>query len=356
MRLTFVVALIVAGLGQTARAQPFHPEKLSAVCHQVLGRLGQLPGSSPYFTWVEQALYEASGADVDDDLELVRQKVKALFAKQLSLGRRDSRLYCDHAIAGLETTLLGFAVHTRKWNEVADMVRLGVDPNWVDPRTGRTALDDHAERLETYLVNTHRTGSPAGRTNFPPDVEELEQYWRLRDLGLRHKDELSDLGAELCPPGPEDAPAPGVPFTGKLATSGGGPSPQTIPGVRTVSAWQTACLINHLQHKLVRLAAMTDAEGIPGSYGVAWAASGDDFTGKAQLVLEEVARRVTGGGDEHKSRPIVVYCHHEKCLLSYNVLLRLRHAGFTHLYWLRAGLKDWKHRGLPLEPVRATLE
>ena len=31
-----------------------------------------------------------------------------------------------------------------------------------------------------------------------------------------------------------------------------------------------------------------------------------------------------------------------KCRLSYNALLRLTHAGFTQLYWLRNGTKDWK--------------
>ena len=31
-----------------------------------------------------------------------------------------------------------------------------------------------------------------------------------------------------------------------------------------------------------------------------------------------------------------------KCRLSYNALLRLTHAGFTQLYWLRNGTKEWK--------------
>jgi rhodanese-related sulfurtransferase len=151
-----------------------------------------------------------------------------------------------------------------------------------------------------------------------------------------------------CEATPADAPAPGVPFTGELSASGNGETPQAIPGVTTVSARQAACLINHLGGQMLVLEPMSAPVGIPGSLSVPWLAAGPPMEGNAQRTLDELLALYTrdSGG---KDRPILVYCHHVNCRLSYNAALRLLHAGQRRIYWLRDGGRAWEQAQMPLE-------
>ena len=48
-------------------------------------------------------------------------------------------------------------------------------------------------------------------------------------------------------------------------------------------------------------------------------------------------------------RPVIVYCHHEQCWMSYNLALRLIHLGYTNVLWLRSGWQGWLDAGyLPI--------
>lgn len=345
---TRLITFSLVVLCGSAFAQP-KTEPMKNACRRINGAMGQ--SGDDWDTWAHQILSEATGSKADEEEQVVRERVKALFKERLKKGPREPGFFCDNVVLGYETTLLGFAVWWSKWNEVHDLVRLGVDPSWVDPKSGKTALDEYLEKVQTLSENENRATSPYKRGTPEDVVESGGHYWKLRELGLRHAWELTQPSSPLCPASAEDAPAPGVPFTGELSEDGNGETPQEIPGVKTVSAWQTGCLINTFKDKLVRIAAMPVDEAIPGSYSVGWAGSGGTYDDKVQAAIETVARTLTLGGEGYKGRPILVYCHHVKCRLSYNALLRLKHAGFTQLYWLRNGTKEWKAKGMTLAPV-----
>ncbi len=48
-----------------------------------------------------------------------------------------------------------------------------------------------------------------------------------------------------------------------------------------------------------------------------------------------------------KSAPIVVYCNGPDCWKSYKASVTAIKAGYTHIYWYRAGFPDWKSKDLP---------
>lgn len=345
---TRLLAVSCALLCSSAFAQS-KTAPMKDACRRINNALGQ-PGSD-WDSWAQQILYEATGSKSDDEEQLVRDRVKALFRERLAKGQREPGFFCDDVVLGYQTTLLGFAVWWGKWQEVQELIRLGVDPSWVDPKSGKTALDEYLEKVDTYASADNRPTEPYRRGTAKDATDTVSHYWSLREMGMRHAWELPQSAAQLCPAGPEDAPAPGVPFTGELSEDGNGETPQEIPGVRTVSAWQAGCLINTFKDKLVRIAAMPIDEAIPGSYSVGWAGSGGTYDDKVQSAIETVGRTLTLGGEGYKARPILVYCHHVKCRLSYNALLRLKHAGFTQLYWLRNGTKEWKAKGMTIAPV-----
>ncbi|MDI4635170.1 hypothetical protein J7U46_19060 [Pelomonas sp. V22] len=49
-----------------------------------------------------------------------------------------------------------------------------------------------------------------------------------------------------------------------------------------------------------------------------------------------------------KDTPIVSYCSNRECWLSWNAALRLKQAGYEHVYWYRGGVDAWHAAGLPL--------
>jgi rhodanese-related sulfurtransferase len=159
------------------------------------------------------------------------------------------------------------------------------------------------------------------------------------------------------PAGPGNACVPQQPANARananrpvgLSSVMSGPTPESVPGATTVSPTQAACLYNVFKDALVVLDATQDDEGLPGAYRASWAAVGGSLSGDVQQVLEMQLRAVTGGDLD---RPILVYCHHSECFLSYNVALRTVRAGYRKVYWMREGIWGWLSLGLPVQPVR----
>jgi hypothetical protein len=82
------------------------------------------------------------------------------------------------------------------------------------------------------------------------------------------------------------------------------------------------------------------------------AAVGLDFRGNmagtfddaVQKRLDVKVRELTG---ENKKRPIVAMGFNVSFFDAYNLVLRLRHAGYATVYWYRGGREAWEVAGMP---------
>lgn len=50
-----------------------------------------------------------------------------------------------------------------------------------------------------------------------------------------------------------------------------------------------------------------------------------------------------------KNTPVIFYCNSGECWKSYKASKTALQAGYTKVYWLRGGIPEWKHNGLPVE-------
>ncbi len=150
-------------------------------------------------------------------------------------------------------------------------------------------------------------------------------------------DAACKLGADPKAPGDENYP-------GGLSPRGVGLTPQSLPGATTISAREAKCLIDRYGMDILVIAAVNDDDRLPGAVLGAEAAGLDPGI---QPMLAQFMTQTTGG---NKAHPVVVYCHHESCFLSYNVSLRLIQAGYTQVFWMRDGLSAWKKGGYALAP------
>ncbi|HYE47699.1 MAG TPA: rhodanese-like domain-containing protein [Caulobacter sp.] len=145
------------------------------------------------------------------------------------------------------------------------------------------------------------------------------------------------LGADPKAPGDDS-------YAGGLSARASGLTPQTLPGATTISAREAKCLVDQFGKDIMVIAAIDDEDRLPGAILGREAADTDPAI---QPLLAEYMAKATGG---NKAHPIVVYCHHESCFLSYNVSLRLVQAGYTQVFWMRDGLSAWKRGGYALAP------
>lgn len=51
----------------------------------------------------------------------------------------------------------------------------------------------------------------------------------------------------------------------------------------------------------------------------------------------------------NKAAPVVIYCNGPDCWKSFKASAAAIKAGYTNIYWYRAGFPDWKAKGLPAE-------
>lgn len=52
---------------------------------------------------------------------------------------------------------------------------------------------------------------------------------------------------------------------------------------------------------------------------------------------------------QEKSAPLIFYCNAGKCWKSYKASRAAVEAGYTHVYWLRGGIPEWKEKNLPVD-------
>lgn len=346
----------LASIGGGARAQSYDASKLLWVCVQIAGSYVDPPPDKRFANYAEMGISQALGVDPKriGDPE-VKARIVAMFRREMSLPPLQSQLYCDRFPGfAARGTLLDIAANTNDPEyKLKQLMEWGLDINWPDARSGKTMLDKYRDKLEVRALEDE-SGS-WGRIEYERRalLSNSRHYEDFVNLGARHAGQPPAAPPPSCAAWPEDAPEPGVAYTGEFLTAGNGPTPSAIPGVTTISPRQLACLLDVPDTKLLLFAAMRDARGIAGSYNVAFGAASGDFKDKVQAALADTAHVFTFMDDKF-DRPIAVYCHHVRCQLSYNVLLRLKAAGYRKLYWMRAGLGAWKAAGYPLGGIRPT--
>ncbi len=121
--------------------------------------------------------------------------------------------------------------------------------------------------------------------------------------------------------------------------------PQKLSGATTVSAREAKCLMDKFGKDLVVIAAMRDDKELPGAHEVDEGGS----TSTDPKVQERYAAKLDELSKGDKNKPLLIYCHHTSCHLSYNSSLRAVNAGYQNIYWLREGNKGWIAAGYYLK-------
>lgn len=149
---------------------------------------------------------------------------------------------------------------------------------------------------------------------------------------------------QACAAGSDQKPEPGAPQAGQYQRAVG-ITPTRLPGAVTVSPREARCLMDRLGDKLVVIQAMRDDRELPRAVAL----PGTGTAGEDQPAHREALQKFEelSGGD--KDRPLLLYCHHSSCHLSYNAALRAVRAGYRKVYWLRAGNAGWVQAGYALK-------
>jgi hypothetical protein len=95
---------------------------------------------------------------------------------------------------------------------------------------------------------------------------------------------------------------------------------------------------------------LTWFRSVPGAIGLDFRGNTHGaFTDEVQKRLESKLRELTSG---EMAKPIVAVGWNAASFDGYNLALRIRHAGYTNVYWYRGGREAWEVAGEPEEVVR----
>jgi tetratricopeptide (TPR) repeat protein len=205
-------------------------------------------------------------------------------------------------------------------------------------RTGdvETAKRLAAELNARFPFDTWRARSPED-----PDSETDRNRYRsiqeaLKAAGSRdHLDPDADFGV--------------APDT-VLLENFEGRTPTTAPGVTTVNTEQLASMLKTQKPLVIDTMDSSWYRSVPGAVGID--VSGNthgSFTDAVQKRLEQKMRALTG---DDMAKPIVAMSFSVARFDGHNLALRLRHAGYTNVYWYRGGREAWEVAGMPEDVVR----
>jgi PQQ-dependent catabolism-associated CXXCW motif protein len=131
----------------------------------------------------------------------------------------------------------------------------------------------------------------------------------------------------------------------------GATTPATIPGGTVLGSGSLAKLLAERVRgrNMVVIAAIAEKWGLPGAVKLPFAGAGGSFDDAISQRLGEALHTLTDGA---RDTPIVFYCHHAQCWLSFNAALRAIKLGYTNVIWYRYGLDRWMFHRFPLELVK----
>jgi hypothetical protein len=204
-----------------------------------------------------------------------------------------------------------------------------------DIETAKRVATDLNDRYPLATWRDHAPDDPGSQ-----QARERAQSFvdALRAAGVRdHVDPDADFGVV-----PDDV----------LHTEIGTGTPTTAPGVTTLSTAQLAGMLQEDKKPLViDTMAISWYRSIPGAVGLelTFQSLQGTFTDEAQKRIEQKLRKLTGGD---MTKPIVAMGLNSVSFDGYDLALRLRHAGYTNVYWYRGGREAWEVAGMPEDVVR----
>jgi adenylate cyclase len=205
-------------------------------------------------------------------------------------------------------------------------------------RTGNVDMEKRlvAELIDRFPFETWRRRPPNN-----PDSEKDRERFRsiqeaLKAAGDRdHLDPEADFAVT-----PDDA----------LQEQYVGRTPTTAPGVTTVSTERLAAMLENEKPLVIDTMTNSWYRSVPGAVGLEfYGSTRGTFTDAVQKRLELKLRALTGGD---MTRPIVAMSFNVAYFDGYNLALRVRHAGYTNVYWYRGGREAWEVSGKPEDAVR----
>jgi adenylate cyclase len=204
-------------------------------------------------------------------------------------------------------------------------------------RTGDiyTAKRLAAELNDRYPFDTWRGRSPNDRDSETDRKRFQSVQDALKAAGSRdHLDPDADFGVT-----PEDI----------LHESLEGKTPTTAPGTITVNTEQLEAMLANGKPLVIDPMDLSWGRSVPGAVGLDfYGNTHGTFTDAVQKRLEPKLRVLTGGD---MAKPIVAMGFNVARFDGYNLALRIRHAGYTNVYWYRGGREAWEVVGLPEAPL-----
>jgi class 3 adenylate cyclase/TolB-like protein len=212
----------------------------------------------------------------------------------------------------------------------------------------RTGDLENAKRLikeidARYPFETWRDPFETWHPHAPddPDSETVRQQTRsfmdaLKTAGMRdHVDPDADFGVP-----PDDV----------LQLYLEGKTPTTAPGATTIGTERLAAMLEHDKPLVIDTMDSSWYRSVPGAVGLDFNGNTHGtFTDETQKRLERKLHELTGGD---MAKPIVAMGFNAARFDGYNLALRIRHAGYTNVYWYRGGREAWEVAGKPEEVVR----
>jgi TolB-like protein/DNA-binding winged helix-turn-helix (wHTH) protein len=195
------------------------------------------------------------------------------------------------------------------------------------------------ELNDRFALFTWRSVAPRD-PDFEKSVAEYQSFRdALRTAGVRdHLDPETDFGVP-----PDDVLL-------RFDAFWQDKTPTTAPGVTTIGTELLAAMLEHDKPLVIDTMSWTWYRSIPGAVGLDF--SGDvhgSFTDEVQTRLDRKLHELTGGD---MAKPIVAMSFNVARPDGYNLALRIRHAGYTNVYWYRGGREAWEVAGRPEEVVR----
>ena len=131
-----------------------------------------------------------------------------------------------------------------------------------------------------------------------------------------------------------------------------GTTPLEIPGGAVIGSGSLARLLADSRNNpsVVVISVIEERWGLPGAVKLPFAGEGGSFGDSVSARLSKSLSTLTDG---RLDAPLVFYCHHANCWLSFNAALRAIDLGYTNVSWYRYGLEAWRRHDLPLQEVRA---
>ena len=124
-----------------------------------------------------------------------------------------------------------------------------------------------------------------------------------------------------------------------------GKTPTTAPGVTTVNTERLMAMLGNVKPLVIDTMDASPGRSLPDAVGLDFRGNTHGtFTDAVQKRLEQKLRTLTGGD---MAKPIVAMGFNVARFDGYNLALRVRHAGYTNVYWYRGGRETWEVNGLP---------